>query len=255
MNYRQDFIGSRCRQCGHKFDELISRCPSCGFRTGVSDPIQEALRDPLRHRFGPNDVDAALTGVGGYEPGEIDLDHVALAPPVELPPDDRPWFQLPKFRKPRSHPLDADDVESAGEPAGPTSIRSFSLETLMVGMTIISVCLAFTNLSRPLGFILLAVCVPAFVRTLSAARVYERRLIRCSRHDLVGVFAQSLLVCVMPLPFAGMIWFPVDSAIRMLASNLLGITETTIFAGITAAIAAMGFMIWMVLKVWPIEPD
>lgn len=225
-----------CRQCGHKFERPVARCPMCGLRTGYVEPLQGPLRQGIEDR----DFDAEIVADDLDENAE----DMVLGPPVERPPAEP--LSLESY-------LDRNqEVETANVPA-PVA-RRVSLGSLMIGTMLLAACLGLGRVSMAGGIIAFLVLVPAYVRTLSAISYYRDHGRELGVQDIAAIFATSLVLSLMGLTAGGLV-FLVTVFLSGLVVRFLPWGDTVPIATFLGTAAAFVTVFVLVHKVWPVNED
>jgi hypothetical protein len=160
----------------------------CGLRTGYIQPLGLPLRQGVEN--GRSEVEI-VTGAA-----LDDDDDIALEPPVER----APGAQLSVEMLPDPEP----EIQAAEEPA-PVA-RRVSLGGLIVGTTLVAVCLGLGRVSLAAGIIAFLVLLPAHIRTLSAISYFRDHRRELARNDIAAIFAVSLVLSLMGLAAAGLVF-------------------------------------------------
>jgi hypothetical protein len=236
MIVRRAGLKPLCRQCGHEFDRPTARCPLCGMRTGLVEPLQLPARKSIAE---------PVLVVENVEEGEFeDADDVVLAPPVE-----RPVEPLAPIEMSRD---DADDSETTIEHA-PVA-RNVSLGSLMLGTLLIALCLGLSRVSMSAGIVAFLILIPAYIRTLSAIYYYRQRERQLGGQDTAAIFATSFVLSLMGLSAGGLV-FLVTVFVMGLVAGLAGLDDPRSLTTFVGAAAAFVTVLVLIHKVWPVNED
>jgi hypothetical protein len=208
----------------------------CGLRTGLAHPLPVISNDATV-KAPPN--------LETFESDELDgAGDIAIAPPIERP-------------KPSLLPYEiAGDGDLETQAAGERElvVRSVSLSNIMIGTSLVAVCLAVGRLAVAAGVIAFLILIPAFVRTLSAIHCYRQMQRPLTRPDIATVFVTSLVLAIMGLTAGGMVYAIVGIACRLFFS-LAGISYSAIVATALPTAAAFVTVSVVVHRVWPVDQE
>ena len=227
-----------CRQCGFKFERPTARCPMCGLRTGYVEP----LRSPVGQGVDNRRANAAIVTDADFDE---DIDDMVLAPPVERTAE--PPVSIEMYRE--------REEEEAAPPEKPAPVaRRVSLSGLILGTTLVAVCLGLGRVSLAWGIIAFLVLIPAYVRTLSAISYFRDHGRELGRDDIGGIFTTSFVLSLMGLAAAGMVF--------VLAKGLCGWVlgffsweQPFPVATVLGTVAAFVTVFVLVHWVWPVNRD
>jgi hypothetical protein len=105
-----------------------------------------------------------------------------------------------------ARPLSADEPIDAVLVASPRSPPQFGLSTMLLGVTLICVCLGVATVAPGMIVPLLVIAIPAMVRAISATSQMKREGQEVTFSDRLSAFASSFAV-VAAAWFAGaMVW-------------------------------------------------
>jgi hypothetical protein len=226
-----------CRQCGHKFERPVARCPMCGLRTGYVEPLRAPPRQGIENR-GANAEIVAETDL------DEEADDMVLAPPVERPPTE-----------PLSLENHFEREQAAAAPSVPAPVaRRVSLGSLMIGTMLVAACLGLGRVLLAAGVITFLVLVPAYVRTLSAISYYRDHRRELGREDIAAIFATSLVLALMGLAVGGLV-FLVTMLLTGLVVRFFPWDEPVPIGTILGTAAAFVTVFVLVHKVWPVNED
>lgn len=157
------------------------------------------------------------------------------------------------------------DAEIVSEPpaAGQLPLQ-FSLETLLLVVTLSAVCLGALVAAPGLGVLLLIVAIPALVRTCLTGMTAKQQHAKLTAKDKVLAFLASAAITWAALAAAGMAFFAActvslltGAAVGQAAGNSIDSTLGNVliwtavaFCG-TVSVAAFAGMFWLT---WPARP-
>jgi hypothetical protein len=238
-----------CRQCGHKFERPVARCPLCGLRTGYVEPLQSPLRPAIDSRRGEVVADSDLANFDlTISDLDDEADDMVLAPPVERSAAAAASVEL--YRPPED---DIElDIDRDNEPA--PIARRISIGGLIVGTGMVAVCLGIARASLAAGIIAFLVLIPAFVRTLSGISYFRDRGRHLSREEVGAMFAVSFVLSVMGLAPAGLV-FLATTFVSGLVVGFLPAEQQLIATTLLGTTAAFITVFVLIHRVWPVNED
>jgi len=238
MIIRRAGLKPLCRQCGHEFDAPAARCPMCGMRTGLPEP----LRRPLRSAVDQPSLDSEVLNADEME--SPDDEDIVLAPPVERPPPE-PF--------PVGTPIDHYDLSESNKEPTPVA-RNVSVASLMLGTFLVAACLGLGRFSTPVGIIVFLILIPAYIRTLSAIWYFRKQERELGRRELTEIFTTSLVLALMGLAAGGLV-FLVMTAITGLVVGSLGWENAETGTAVLGTAAAFATIVVLIHKLWPVNQD
>jgi hypothetical protein len=236
MILRRAGLNPLCRQCGHEIDRPTARCPMCGMRTGLVEPLQSRARKTIAEPILVSE---------SFEEAELDdAGDVVLAPPVERPVAEVISFDM------RSDDSEASETDVKHAPVA----RNVSLGSLMLGTMLIAACLGLSRASMAGGVVAFLILVPAYIRTLSAIYYYRQRERLLGGHDIAAIYATSFVLSVMGLAAGGIVLGITRYAVVRIA-GLGGWDDAGTAAMFSGVAAAFVTVLVLIHKVWPVNED
>jgi hypothetical protein len=138
----------------------------------------------------------------------------------------------------------------------PTSGFSFRLNSLMLTVTLIAVCLGVLRLAPGIGIAFAVLVTPAFIRTILAARKQQAAGQPMSIWEKVLAFGASLgivtaIVTASCCTFYLTCWVPV---LPGLATDKLEVMIIGLYIGLgLGAIAGIAVGVVLIMKLWPVR--
>lgn len=160
------------------------------------------------------------------------------------------------------HPARTSPFVPKSESSRRANPAQFSLESLMLAITLISVCLGMLVAVPGLGVLVCIIAVPAFVRTLIVGRLSKDVAVPLSLSEKVLAFFASSGI-VLGILLAGMSAFAVACVGTCFA--VLGVAQTTMTPGnaeglamhsalLAASVVSIGVIVWLAWITWPRRP-
>jgi hypothetical protein len=245
MILRRGGLKPLCRQCGHQIDRPTARCPMCGMRTGLAEPLRSLARKAVAESNLVEPIAEPILVVEDVEEGDFDdADDIVLAPPVERPVE--PMMPLEWQRD------DSGDSATSNEPA--PIARNVSLGSLMLGTLLIAACLGLGRASPSAGIVAFLILIPAYIRTLSAIYYYRQRERQLCGQDIAAVFATSFVLSLMGLSAGGLVFLMMVFVVGLIA-GLAGWDDPGRITTFVGAAAAFVTVLILVHKVWPVNEE
>jgi hypothetical protein len=211
----------------------------CGLRTGYIEP----LHSPVRQGVDNAREDAAIVTDADFDD---DIDDLVLAPAVERTAE--PAVSIEMYRE-------AEQEEISALPDEPAPVaRRVSLGGLILGTTLVAVCLGLGRVSLAWGIIAFLVLIPAYVRTLSAISYFRDHGRELGREDIGAIFATSFVLALMGLTAAGMV-FLLTKALGGWVLGFFSFEQPFPIATTLGTVAAFVTVFVLVHWVWPVNRD
>ncbi|MDZ4817840.1 MAG: hypothetical protein SGJ20_02590 [Planctomycetota bacterium] len=244
MNNQTESVDIRCKHCRHRLTEPLPYCPACGGRNSEMLGAPRATKTLDLHpvHLVPAQIETTRPGVPALagSSSETTEQEFRLEPAAERA---AVYLELHHLEEAPAKEL---DQEEAPQP------RSFSLATLMLAMTLFSVCFAVATWSRFFGMTLFILSATTLIRAAWVVGLRRGRISSFSHEITPILLGQSLILSVMSLYVVGVVCI----VLRLMLGSLIGpidVWNMSAVASIVFSVIAIVSMTGIMQLIWPAQ--